>query len=565
MNLLHIENNELRLNTNLNEYTFGKTAHDAVLNQEGVLFDGKNFRQWTFEEVKSYNAPKNGITEALVFYCMKDPFGTDSKEAKTLAEFLEQGGTSALNATLAVCAALTAAAKNGNTIPLVGAGGIMVAGDKVLFVPESLFTFATNTLSAADSLNLHRGFLNNTLSGLPAICFERAALIYRLLANTLPFTQTDEIARNADILDQNFLPLELCVDGLDQDFTKAVNNALKLNSNIVAVPGKRVKGKTSEELRPEPDFPLEKLKKAFELSQSQAENGTTKEFEEKVAAYKKSHNSRLKTKRGFRRNATTIGVIAAIALVIVIVSINSIKSRATDYTSIGLTSTQTIRAYMNAVNEKDTAILTDFGSGKTPGNFGDMVSRVFVMHKQRQAYGDNGFAYPSNWLFYITDEARYARSGIYGITNLKIDGKPESLKIELKKRNEKPAPLTKEGNITLENGLTSVHNIEYYLIYTEGEETDFLTDKVNAVITLTFKKNRWVITDIQLESRNLNTDCIQFKADYFAELKKTDGEVIPAVDALRSKYEWLPEPDAMQREKDRIDYELAHPYSILGF
>ena len=106
---------------------------------------------------------------------------------------------------------------------------------------------------------------------------------------------------------------------------------------------------------------------------------------------------------------------------------------------------------------------------------------------------------------------------------------------------------------------------KYYLIYTEGEETDFLTDKVNAVITLTFKKNRWVITDIQLESRNLNTDCIQFKADYFAELKKTDGEVIPAVDALRSKYEWLPEPDAMQREKDRIDYELAHPYSILGF
>ena len=45
------------------------------------------------------------------------------------------------------------------------------------------------------------------------------------------------------------------------------------------------------------------------------------------------------------------------------------------------------------------------------------------MHKQRLAYGnDNGFAYPSNWLFYITNASKYLRSGVYGITNLKIDG-----------------------------------------------------------------------------------------------------------------------------------------------
>ena len=54
MNLLTIENKELRLNTNLDEYTFGKTGHSSIASQEGVLFDGKNFRQWTFEDVKSY-------------------------------------------------------------------------------------------------------------------------------------------------------------------------------------------------------------------------------------------------------------------------------------------------------------------------------------------------------------------------------------------------------------------------------------------------------------------------------------------------------------------------------
>ena len=118
------------------------------------------------------------------------------------------------------------------------------------------------------------------------------------------------------------------------------------------------------------------------------------------------------------------------------------------------------RPFMNGVNEKDTMLLSDFGDGKAAGDYGDMVSRIYVMHKQRLAYGnDNGFGYPANWLFYITDEAKYKRSDIYGITNLKIDGKAETLAVELKKKNQNPAPLEKEGNIeftTNPDGTTSL-------------------------------------------------------------------------------------------------------------
>ena len=564
MTLLTIENNELRLNTNLDEYTFGKTGHGSIANQEGVLFDGKNFRQWTFEDVKSYDGQKAGspVTERLVFYCMKNPMGDG---ARSLAELLEEGGDAALSAVYAVCTALTAAAKDGNQIPLVGAGGILVEGSSVLFAPEALYSYAANSLPAQDSLTQQTGFLNETISGLPAICFERAAIIYRLLTNRLPFTATDSIARNADIFDHKFLPIEYCVNGIDEDFAAVINNSLKLNSTAVNVPGKRKKGKASEDLRPQAEFPLEKLEEAFKLSQKQAENGSDKDFEEKVAAYTKSQNSKINTKRRIKRNTTTIAVIAGILVVILCSTINTIRSRGEDYTSIGLTSTQTIRAYMNSVNEKDTMLLSDFGSGKTPDDFGDMVSRIYVIHKQRLSYGDNGFAYPANWLFYITDDAKYARSGVYGVTNLKIDGKPESLKVDLKKRNQKPAPLTKEGSVTLNNKSTSVHKVEYYLIYTEGEEADFLTSKIEATITLTYKKNRWIITDIQMESIPVETDCTEFKTDYFNELEKSGGEVMPAVDALRSKYKWLPEQDAMQREKEQIEYFLTHPYASLGF
>lgn len=563
MTLLTIENGELRLNTNLDEYTFGKTAHDAVLSQEGVLFDGKNFRQWTFEEVKSYDAEKNGKAERLVFYCAKNPL---SDGTRTLAELLEEGGEKAFSATLAACNAFTAASKDGNQIPMVGAGGIMIDGNKVLFAPESLYSYAANTLPAQETLLQHQGYLNETIKGLPALCFERAAIIYHLLTGRLPFTAADSISRNADIFDRKFLPLEYCINGIDSELASAVNNGLRLNSTAVNVPGKRKKGKTSEDLRPEADFPLEKLEEAFRLSQKQAEEGNDKAFEEKVAAYLKSQTSKINTKRTIKRNSTTIAVIVAALVIVAVVIGNTIKTRGSDYTSIGLTSSQTISAYMNGVNEKDTMLLSDFGDGKSINSFSDTVSRIYVMHKQRLTFGDNGFGYPANWLFYITDDAKYERSGVYGVTNLKIDGKPAEHVAKLYKKNEKPEPLTQEGGITLEKGSTSVHKIEYYMIYTEGEEVDYMVDKISATVTLSWKKNRWVITDIEENKKQgLGVDCNKFKADYFSELKKSGGEVIPAVDALRSKYEWLPEKEAMQRERDQIEYYLTHPYASLGF
>ncbi len=569
MTLLTIENGELRLNTNLDEYTFGKTAHDAVLSQEGVIFDGKNFKQWAFEEVKSYDAEKNGNKECLVFYCAKNPLGkTSEKNAKTLAQYLELGGEAAYAAVRSVCSALTTAAKNGNNIPLVGAGGILVDGETVLFAPESLFTYAANTLSAEEALAQQRGYLNETIKELPALCFERAAICYKLLTKNFAFSATDAVARNADIFDNNFLPVEYCVEGIDGELAGAINQGLKLKSTAVTIPGKRKTGKASEDLRPNAEFPLEKLEAAFKLSEEQAKNGSGTAFEEKVAAYKKSHSSKINTKRKIKRNSTTIAVIAILAVIVTVILINTVKSHGSDYTSTGLTSTQTISAFMNGVNEKDTILLSEFSEGKTAGRFTDMVSRIYVMHKQRMAYGggDNGFAYPASWLFFITDEARYKRSGIYGVSNLTIDKKPAEHVAELHTRKEKVAPLTQEGGITLQNGSTSVHKIEYYLIYTEGEEVDYMVDKITDTITLTWKKNRWVITDIEENSTEAqNVDCEQFKKDYFAQLEKTEGQVIPAAEALRSKYPWLPEPDALQREKDRIDYELAHPYSALGF
>ena len=50
--LITISDGELRLTSNLDEYSFGKTNYDSIVTQEGLLFDGKNFTSWTFSDVK---------------------------------------------------------------------------------------------------------------------------------------------------------------------------------------------------------------------------------------------------------------------------------------------------------------------------------------------------------------------------------------------------------------------------------------------------------------------------------------------------------------------------------
>ena len=566
MKLLTIENNEIRLNSALSETAFGKTKYEDVVTQEGVLFDGKSFLQWTFDEVKSY--PVEG-SENLVFYCAKNPLSAD---AKTLAEYLESDDEKALAAVKAVSRALTIAAINGNEIPVNGSGGILIdlkdikvpETSKILFVPEILYQYSANSLNPKENLELRSGYINETIHGLPAICFERAAIIYRLLTGKLPFAAENIEARNADILDKKFLPLELCINGIDTELAEAVNNALKLNSNAVNQPGKKQKGKKSEDLTPVQEFPLEKLEEAYKLSKNQPKS---EDFDEKAAAYLKNQTSKINAKRNIRRNSTTILAALGGLVVLAIIIANTISSRGSDYTSVGLTSSQTIQGYFYGVNEKDVSLLSDFSTGKSAENFDNLVTNIYVLHKQRLAYNasDNGFANPANWLFFITDEAKYNLSGIFGITNLKIDDKAVSLSTDLKKRNEKPSPLTKEGNVTLQNGSVSVHKIEFYMLISGDEDADFEITKATGTATLTFKKNRWVITEFNYEEKPVSVDSSAFKKDYFKALSDYEYDVMQATESLKKKYPWMPEKDAMQREKEQRDYYLSNPYAVMGF
>lgn len=558
--LITISDGELRLTSNLDEYSFGKTNYDSIVTQEGLLFDGKNFTSWTFSDVKSFEDPDR--KERIVFYCGKNPL---SSQAKTLAAFYKQDDEKSLQAVKAVCQAYQIAAKSKLEFPIMGAGGILVDlsknETKILFLPQGLYKNTVSGLSASDYYEEEGAWINQTIYNLPAICFERAVFVYKLLTGSFPYANIDQIERNADILDQNFLPLEMAIDGIDLQLAKEVNKALKLNSNVVNIPGKKKKGKNSEDLKPNPDFPMELLDQAWKLSKEQKAKTKNTDFEEKAQTYMKRKKSQIRTKRRIRRNTAKIGVGIALAIVLATIISNTIQTNQGQYYTKGLTSTQTIQAFFMGINAKDVTMISNFVKGKTPQNYVDMVSQIYVLSKQRKIYDkDNGFASPENWLLFSTNAEKYDMSGLYGVTQLKIDGKAYPINVKVYKKNQKPEAVTQEGDILLKDKDQSVRKVEYYLLHSEGENFNIVVEKITDIFTLTYKKDRWIITDISSSSESVKVKPLVFKNDYLNQLILTNGDVIKAVDQLRLSYDWLPGKTELEMEKELMEWNLTHIY-----
>lgn len=558
--LITISDGELRLTSNLDEYSFGKTNYDSIVTQEGLLFDGKNFTSWTFSDVKSFEDPDR--KERIVFYCGKNPL---SSQAKTLAAFYKQDDEESLQAVKAVCQAYQIAAKSKLEFPIMGAGGILVDlsknETKILFLPQGLYKNTVSGLSASDYYEEEGAWINQTIYNLPAICFERAVFVYKLLTGSFPYANIDQIERNADILDQNFLPLEMAIDGIDLQLAKEVNKALKLNSNVVNIPGKKKKGKNSEDLKPNPDFPMELLDQAWKLSKEQKAKIKNTDFEEKAQTYMKRKKSQIRTKRRIRRNTAKIGVGIALAIVLATIISNTIKTNQGQYYTKGLTSTQTIQAFFMGINAKDVTMISNFVKGKKPQNYVDMVSQIYVLSKQRKIYDkDNGFASPENWLLFSTNAEKYDMSGLYGVTQLKIDGTAYPINVKVYKKNQKPEAVTQEGDILLKDKDQSVRKVEYYLLHSEGENFNIVVEKITDIFTLTYKKDRWIITDISSSSESVKVKPLVFKNDYLNQLILTNGDVIKAVDQLRLSYDWLPGKTELEMEKELMEWNLTHIY-----
>ena len=581
MKLVTVEKNEIRLSSCMNELAFGKTNYDSIVTQAGILAECDSlkdekyhftFKPWCFSEIKSYQVSED--EEPYVFYCGKNPLST---KAKSLLEFFEAAGNEKskiedkdkmFSAAYIITSIYTQAASEGVEIPINGAGGIFVdlnkEKTKILFLPQNLFKYSSAGLPPVENANVQGCWLNPTLFGLPALCFARAVIVYKMLTGRFPYPSADTVERNADILDRKFLPLELCINGIDSSIATETNKALKLNSNEVAIPGKKKKGKSSEDLTPTKTFPLENLLR-FRKEPLKDSKLSDQEFEEKVQNYIKLRDVKINAKRKIRRNVTkiVIGVIAVFTLAIVISS--TVKNNLDDYSSKGLTSTETIEAYYKAMNLRDAVLMGAMTKGKNTQRYVDSVSQVYVMGRARQASSrDLGFVSPENWLLFVTDRNKNSQASIFGVSNVKIDGKLSNLNPELHKKIEKIPALQSENGITLADQSQSVHSVEYYFLISEGETNEISIEKINATITLTYVKDKWLITDIEPVSTKIDLNNFTFKSEYFYSVSENNGDVIKAVGELRNKYSWLPSDEVLKIEQIRLEEERNFPMKSLG-
>ena len=574
-NVVTIVDDELRLCSGLGEYAFGKTNYNSIVTQQGLLAkcDSKqneplhfSFTPWCFNDIKSFDV--QDAEERIVFFCAKNPL---SKDATTLLQLFERSGSPEATkkdkdnmyfASLAVCTILTQAAKEEIALPINGGGGIVVDGLDgnltLLFLPHDLFKNSIAGLSAVEQSDLHNCWINPSLRDLPAISFARASFAYKMLTGRFAYPSADTLVRNADILDQKFLPLELSVNGINQTLANAVNKGLKLTSNSVDIPGKKPKGKKSEDLIPEKDFPLELLATAKEDISSTLSDA---DFEEKVKSYLKLQDSRVNTKRTIRRNTTaiTISLIAVVAVIICI--INGYNSYLDEYTTKGLTSTQTIQTFFKGLNTMDVSLLQNFTKGKSANRYLDSISNVFVISKQRQSSGgDGGYMKPAKYFLTVTDASKLSYAGLYGATNIKVDGKTIDEYIDLQKNRDKPMQLEQEQGVTIQKGDRSVHSVEYYTLHTEGTNNDIYVTKNKDIFTLTFIKDKWVITDIEVSSQDMDINSNVFKGEFFNRVIANGGDVVKSIRELSLTYDFLPSDKEMKTEKQALDRFLANPY-----
>ncbi|MCQ2596657.1 MAG: hypothetical protein MJ181_02320 [Treponema sp.] len=578
MNMISFDGKTLQLNSGILEENFGKMSFASIITEKGVLVKGTksgdsysfDYSGWTFQDVQSFDTD----TGRTVFFLGDSPF---EKEGKTLADLLET--KEAFDCGLAIIKIFTDCCQKSFNLPLNGAGGILLeltneTDFTALFLPETLWAGAVAGKTDEVKAREVNWWINPTLHGDNALRFARSNLAYRLLTGRLPFGAVDTIERNADILDKKFLPVELFIEDLDPVLAQKIDSELELNSSKVVIPGKKERKSLTAKInedrpRNESDaqkaarlqaeyhkavsaFPLELL----EAAETKCVVVSDSELGTKAEEYMARKTASVNTKRKIRRNASTIITFSVIGFIIFFISFQTIKTKKLDKTSKGLTAEETVEAFYQSINYLDTVFISDHSKGKKANAYANIVSQMYVIGKNRQAYSrDYGIQNPAAFFLTLLKEDNIQEAGLYGITNLKINGRPENMDVIIPVLKDKPVPVTEDKGIKVYNKMNSVQKVEFNMIHTEGEIV--VCDKQVDTVTLTFLKDKWIVTDITSEVESQHVESIKFFTEYFTVLEMTGGDPVAAIRILKNQYPWLPSQEAFDLELTRQAAEKA--------
>jgi len=237
----------------------------------------------------------------------------------------------------------------------------------VFFAPPTL---SERARTANDELYVNPALSGSaSVGGVEAATFTAAAMLYRVLAGTPPFSAANISVLHEDMRDAHFLPLRFAVPGLNPRLASLIQAALERPSGIEML-GAMLAALTPPLVQPlpEPDRLL---------------------LEKEKAQYLKIKTASIQTKRFVARNTVLLlGALAGV-MAAAYITYSAISSRAYLPTAAGMEPAQVIESYYHGFGELDHQMMEACVIGKAGKNDITAVINFFVMSKTRQAYEFN--------------------------------------------------------------------------------------------------------------------------------------------------------------------------------
>ncbi|MBQ0051623.1 MAG: hypothetical protein KBT11_06100 [Treponema sp.] len=531
MSIVKINDGKIQLSTGLSQETFAKTNLVLSLEEKGTIIDfSKNneISEFRFSETLA-DSEKN------IYFSGEMAGGTVLSEV--LSKMPSKRSGQELKIIESAVKAIDFAIKNEIKLPCVGAGGIVATETKVLFLPEDLFDqCAFNSSTPAE----HGKYIYKGLEGKSALIFLRSSIVYQALTGEFPFAEDEITARQTDMFDEKFLPIEYKIKNISENQANSINCGLKMKVVNIFKAGRRDftnqknLNALKELIRKSEEFDFGEF---CEILKNPIPNENF-EHMEKVAKFLKKQNTRVCANRFYRRNKNRIfASIAAVLLVCWMVN-GFIKSNGKLATTKGLDSVQTTAVFYTMIHKADVPNLKETISGKKLEDLVLKVTGFYVSGKQREEFdASEATVRPAELLFYKEN----TRNWMYGISNLKIDGVSFPAESEFKRKFEKPQPISEENGNPLKKGEVVTHTAEYYLLHQEPNRIGI--EKITDTVSLTWKGNRWLVTDISGTSKAMPVKTKDFAKDFYG-MQENGVSLKETVEILREKYPWLPtQPD----------------------
>ena len=591
MRIIEIKDGKIWLNSGLNQESFGRTKLSLSIEEKGKIaeFDGNEIRFSDFEFADIEN--KNGsvfftaeLSEGKSFLeilnenkeknqnCeISENAEINQKETKKIDEICEKNPEFQKKAVEKLILALTKAyEKNENLNVSGGAQGIIFANGKIIFLPPELFEqCAQNCAEKSEKNSGNFKFVYKGLSPKEQILFFRSVAAYKSLTKKFPFDENDLTKRQVDIGDEKFIPIKLYLPKISEKLASSIDAGLKIKPEEFEKAGKRElkiskdAKKNQKNLKLAENFDIEEFNRELESSQKNQNNDEEaeknenaeisseklseisveeKNLEKKRNAFVKKMGAKIAVKRFFRRNKTAILALAAFLAFAAWMANGFVKENRQLATSKGLDSTQTAATMYTFIHKADVPNLQEIAKGKQTKDLIFKVAGFYVTSKQReeQNAADKSVT-PGQWLFYNKNSSNW----MYGITNLKIDGKNFPAENKFPKRMEKPESLKEENGKILKRGDKTVHTAEYYLVHQDANR--IYAEKTTEEVELEWNGNRWIVKGGKGKSLPLSVKSKTFSDEYYG-LLENGNSVKDAVSNLKAKYEWLPDENDIKND-----------------